>query len=399
MRRVVEDFAAALEGRGGVAASDPALSPLLGLAHQLQSLPLGPAPAFRDSLRQRLVAVAAVTEPAPLPTPVDRAREVLQGWRLQRRLRAVAAAVAMLVVVSGVATVSSRSLPGEALYALKRASEWAQIELARNDFNRGKRELQHAGTRLDEVADLVGAIRALAPATRVAAAPLATGADPHLILDTLDDMDASTRRGVQLLFEASQERQSSEPLAIVRDFATRQQRELAAVLPALPDVARDRADASLQLLARIRKTSSAAITKLGSCPATGCTDPIDVSSCDCLPGVAPGSSSSGPGSAPAPAEPGGLVPGGTPIVPDTDRPPGTPSRPDPTKTKPAPTDDPAEPLPSPVASEIEDILEDLPPVPPPDEVNNPVPVPSTTPNVQPLPSLPATPSTQTPQLP
>lgn len=389
MRRLVEDFAAALEGRGGISTSEPALAPLLNLAQQLQALPLGPTPAFRDSLRQRLVAVATVTAPAPAPAPVDRARELLGGWRVQRRLRAGAAVVASAVVLSGVATVSSRSLPGDPLYRIKRVAESAQVQLARGDINRGKRELQHAGTRLDEVGKLAGAPGALAPSAREVGAALGAG-DSDRIVDTLADMDGATRRGVDLLFEASQDSGSTEPLAVVQDFATRQQSKLAAVLPALPAVARDRAAESLALLVRIHKTTTMEISRRANCPAAGCP-PLDTSGCYCTPGepVPPGGGS--------PGAPGSISPG---LPRDTAR-PGVPTAPGAPTAKPKasqrPGDDPSE-LPDPVASKIGDLLGSLPPLPEPEPVSNPpapaptlpVPTPSLT-SLPPLPPLPTGP--------
>lgn len=388
MRRVVEDFAAALEGRGSVSTSEPALAPLLSLAQQLQAVPLGPTPAFRDSLRQRLVAVAAVTEPvaSPMPAPVDRARELLRSWRLHRQLRFAAAGLATAVMVSGVATVSSRSLPGDPLYRIKRVAESAQVQLARGDINRGKRELQHAGTRLDEVGKLAAVPGALAPSAADVGSALG-GKDSELIVDTLADMDGATRRGVELLFNAARDTGSTEPLAVIQDFATRQQSELAAVLPALPGIARDRAAESLALLARIRTTTTVELSRLSNCPAAGCP-PLDTSGCHCTPGdsVPPGATPTGPGRI------GPGLPGGT-AVPALPTAPGAPTD----KPKPAQpgNGDPSE-LPDPVASEIGDMLDDLPPLPEPEPVHNPpaptpaAPVP--TPSLTSLPALPSLPT-------
>jgi hypothetical protein len=389
MRRLVEDFAAALEGRGSVSTSEPALAPLLNLAQQLQALPLGPSPAFRDSLRQRLVAVATVAEPAPAPAPIDRARELLRGWRVQRQLRAGAAVVACAVMISGVATVSSRSLPGDPLYRIKRVAESAQVQLARGDLGRGKRELQHAGTRLDEVGKLASAPGALAPSAAGIGAALGANKG-ELIVDTLGDMDGATRRGVERLFEASRKTGSTEPLAVIRDFATRQQSELAAVLPALPAVARGRAAESLALLARIRTTTTAEIGRLANCAGADCP-PANTAGCHCTPG------DSAPPVGAVPGDPGTGVPGlpGGPAGPALPTGPGAPT----TKPRPsqAPDTEPSE-LPDPVASEVGDLLESLPPLPEPEPVSKPpvttptAPATPSTPPLTPLPSLPGLPT-------
>jgi uncharacterized membrane protein YgcG len=277
-RRHADEFAAALEGLGSRASSsDPNLVPLLNLAQQLQALPLGPTPAFRDSLRQRLVAVAAVAEPVAAPTPVDRVRTRLGGWRLQRAAQLTAAALAAVVAITGVGTASSRSVPGDRLYGLKRAAESVQLDLARNEVNRGKRELQHAATRLDEIATL---------------AARAGAEDVEAIVGALADMDAQTRRGVQLLFDAGDEEQSAELIAHIQDFAARQQAELMALSDELPGDVAARVATSLGLLARIRATAAEELGDLAACTGV-CPDvPADKErererECDCAPEPGP----------------------------------------------------------------------------------------------------------------
>jgi hypothetical protein len=378
-RRHAEEFAAALEGRGSRASSsDPNIVPLLNLAQQLQALPLGPAPAFRDSLRQRLVAVAAVAEPAAVPTPVDRVRTRLGSWRLQRAAQVAAAGLAAVVAITGVGTVSARSIPGDPLYGVKRAAERVQLDLARNDVNRGKRELQHAATRLDEVA-------ALAAGESVP--------DPERIVDTLADMDAQTRRGVALLFDESAEAQSAELIAHVQDFAAAQQAELTALMDDLPDEARPRAATSLALLARIRRTTAAELADLATC--TGVCEDVTgdnarqrARDCDCAPEPGPvrripvgGTKAPAPVTTPrAPAR----VPRPAPVVTSSTAPrpttTGAPAVPVPKVSVPTPrtttvpevtatagivlTPSPPSPLlPTPVASTITELLEDLPPAP------------------------------------
>ena len=78
-----------------------------------------PRPEFRDALRTRLLAVAAV-RPATAPAPV---RTLDTAWvqqrRTQRRLGLAAGGLAGVVAVTGLGVAGSRSLPGEPLYGLK----------------------------------------------------------------------------------------------------------------------------------------------------------------------------------------------------------------------------------------------------------------------------------------
>src|SRR4051812_35950797 len=66
--RRAEEFDAALRGE---APAENGLGSMVALAAALQALPLGPTPDFRASLRQRLVAVAAVSEPVAPPTATE----------------------------------------------------------------------------------------------------------------------------------------------------------------------------------------------------------------------------------------------------------------------------------------------------------------------------------------
>jgi hypothetical protein len=253
--RLAEEFAAALEGRGVLSARrDPALAPLLALAEGLAAVPLAAAPDFRETLRRRLVAVAGVdAPPVPARSPAARAKNWVEGWRVQKAIAALAASMAGVVALSGISVAASRSLPGDALYGLKRSTEGVQLSLARNDVNRGKRHLQHAETRLHEVADLVG--------TDIALAPLPSGpgqitvafggGESTRVASALHAMDDETRDGTQLLFRAFTDSQDDSLLVVVRDFTERQRARLGEVIDALPTDAHDDAEASLSLVSSL----------------------------------------------------------------------------------------------------------------------------------------------------
>src|SRR5579875_3920808 len=116
MSRRSEAFAAALDadaldadaldggGSDGGRPADAGQQRLLALAGGLRGLgaaaPAAPDPQFRAALRQRLVAVATVQPPEPDPRPARRSGA--GGWRVRRRVAALAGGAAMATAVAGV---------------------------------------------------------------------------------------------------------------------------------------------------------------------------------------------------------------------------------------------------------------------------------------------------------
>lgn len=146
-------FALALDTRAldmrarGAAGDDVALAPLLRLTEALGAAgggAIAPTDAFRQALRNRILAVGAVsTRPAggiSQPAP----------WR--RRLVAVSAALAVTTGgAAATAVASTNALPGDTLYDVKRAVEQVQLALAPTELAKGERYLAIASTRLAEV--------------------------------------------------------------------------------------------------------------------------------------------------------------------------------------------------------------------------------------------------------
>ncbi len=112
--------------------------------------------AFRTELRARLMSEAVVMF-APRPS-----RGPLFLW-----LRpALAAAVIVVVALAGTTSVAASSLPGDLLYAWKRATEDVQVALTVDDLARMRILSDLADRRLDELAE--------AARQRPSAAPTAT---------------------------------------------------------------------------------------------------------------------------------------------------------------------------------------------------------------------------------
>ena len=249
------------------APTDPDLAGLAALTRRLRDLPgdpeTGPDAGFRADLRARLVAeaVAAVPTPRSAPErpapivpaartssdPASRPRPARAaatgadggdptgtgragGWR--RRRLGVFAAVAALLVLTGTSVAASRSaLPGDALYGIKRSAENVTLSLARDDGSRGRRYLELARVRLDEVRALAGS--------------------PDEAARTLADMDAQTAAGVRLATTRAVRDGDESALTGVADWALVQYRTLGTVRAALAEPAATRAGDSLELLRRV----------------------------------------------------------------------------------------------------------------------------------------------------
>lgn len=398
--KLAEEFAAALEGRGvSSARRDPALAPLLSLAQGLETLPLAPAPEFRDALRRRLLAVSTV--PAvelPAPTTAERARTWVEGWRVQRVMAGAAASMAVVVGASAISVGASRSVPGDALYGLKRSAEGVQLSLARNDVNRGKRHLQHAETRLHEIAKLVDTDLALAPAPADAGEITVAfgGSESERVNEALRLMDKDTRDGTRLLFEAYANERDEDVLHVVRRFTERQRDHLGQVLDKLPTAAHAKAEESLALVSNLnlRATQLLSVGTCGdNCPAPAAPVPVPggepVTS---TPAPTPSYDSLGPIPCTCPEDPtGSPTPEPTPEPNESPTPTDSPT-PSPTQTssQPTPTSThthypvPSQ-VPAPVASPIHTIA---------DELNEVLPTPLPT-----LPPLPAVPGVDAPVVP
>jgi hypothetical protein len=399
-RRRAEQFAQLLDGDASQPAlvatrNDPHLAPLIELATALRSVPLGPTPDFRSTLRQRLVAVAAVQgvgevslpaavrAPAATPSLPRRINEWAEGWRVRPRFIAATAAASAVVLVGGVGLAGSRSLPGQPLYGVKRGTERVQLAMAGSTEAKGERHLQFARTRLHEVAAMVKSPEAIS--VRPAHGPLVAsgalgGSLSARVISTLHDMDAETTAGTKDLTTAFARSHDSHPLNVLATFAAKQQNSLNAVLPALPADAAARAAASLALIQRVDTRAHALLTAPsctaacssgatvpGPAPTPAPGDELGATPCSCAAtndssgSDSQGSTNNGPTPAPSPT--------GTP-KPDNNQP--APSKPSPSPS----------PTPTTLQGQIGSILSNLPlpvtppPLPLPDLPPVPVPVPT-----------------------
>ena len=270
--RRANEFAALLDRPART--DDPELAPYVALAGALRAVPVtaGPSPEFRAALRQRLVAVATVQGVPQPESAMQRVRAAGITWNFQRRVAIVAGAAAAATAVAGVGVGASRSLPGDAFYGVKRATENVQLALTTGQEAKGKRHLEFARTRLHEVEALAGTNSALAgflPGQVGALGHLSNEAKTSTIVATLQDMDAETRAGAEDLLAAYASSESAEPLEALDSFTREQFGDLKDVVSALPTDAQPRAERSLSLLTVVAaRTRQAALGGTGS-PATG----------------------------------------------------------------------------------------------------------------------------------
>lgn len=400
-RRAAEDFAEALE-RG--TAREPAVVSLFALADELARSPIGPDERFRSHLRRRVLALAADPPPRLMHTGLaERLNSRLMGWRTQRRLALAAGMVVVVLLTAGIGLLGGRSLPGDPFYGVKRTVESAQLATAHGKLARGHRHLQFAAVRLHEVSAMVGRSSALVAAgpDKVVAGRLALS--PHttaLVVRTIREMDRETVAGTRDLTEYWRESGQSRSLQSLGAFATRQRRQLAAVLPTLPVSARAPGLNALALINSVSDRATALIDQ-GPCDAacrvvaggptmSGGFDTLGPLPC---PDICPGS---GAGSAPAaivtevdstPAatsSPSPSTPPASTVEPSSgsETPKGVPSEPTPTFSPP-PSELPPpslSPLPSPLESTTPPVpLETSPP-------------PTSTPSLEPSPTETPSPS-------
>lgn len=217
-RQRVRQFALALDG--GAVDESSAVVPLTRLADSLHgvgtALHTAPSDTFKLALRNRLLAVGAVSAPAGgLTSPAP--------WR-----RRLVAASAVLAISTGsgasLAIASSDALPGDRLYEVKLAIENVRLALAPDDISKAERYLAIASTRLAEIN------------TMLASNPNAS-ADPALVQELRETMSAmaeAVAAGSALFFEIYERTGDESVLATLEQFLAERALGLSAVRDLMP---------------------------------------------------------------------------------------------------------------------------------------------------------------------
>jgi hypothetical protein len=196
---------------------------LLDLVEDLRSVPqVAPRPEFVSSLRESLMAEADTVLLRQPATPPRLAMPVASRRR-DRRVAAVLGGAALVGATATMAVAAQTSLPGEALYGVKRGIESAEVRLATDDAARGRVLLDQAGTRLTELEVLAAG----------------DGDREQLIADTLDAFTEQAGEGVRSLLTAYDQNGVERDAQLARDFAAQSLERLDALEDDLPDSARD----------------------------------------------------------------------------------------------------------------------------------------------------------------
>jgi hypothetical protein len=147
-------------------------------------------------------ATASARESVSLGEPRNASVTDLHRHR-RRPLRLVASTATIVLLAGGVgsAAAAQQSMPGDALYGMKRGIETVATNVSVGDDSRGRRELEHAMTRLAEV-------RSLAEHK----------ADVDTINATLNDFSVQARRGVSRLVASYQQDGDEASLLAVNTF-------------------------------------------------------------------------------------------------------------------------------------------------------------------------------------
>lgn len=248
---------------------------------------VGPDPAERDRMRQRIMAefssvVHDGTSPV-LPLRTGRGAARNHRWVPEetrgRLMVAAAATLCLLMSLSGMSVLLSRdALPGDALYTFKRTAESAELGLTFGDQPKALKHLEFASARVSEIEMM--AEQADAAGT--------WSAEQEKFRRVLDDFDADTTAAARLLTALASHGQTSI-LPALGGWAEQQETRLRVVQAALPLPANARLDSTLGLLDRVVERTSAldhrsecaTVTSgthddLGLLPAKGACAPIPV---------------------------------------------------------------------------------------------------------------------------
>jgi hypothetical protein len=283
-----------------------------------------PRAEFRAALRSRLVAVATVQAASLADAPAAATSGALasavtwtQGRTAQRRLGITAGAMAGVIAFAGVSLASSRSLPGQPFYGLKRGAESLQLDLAHGDTAKGTKHLDFAATRLREaraLADHQGELSLGGGSKGPLADGLGRSARDH-VTQALRDFDAEATSGRTLLEKVFRSTGKPEPLRILSSFSVAQQTRLTSLIPRLPVASQAQAKQSLALVTDLGNTANE-LLDLGSCAAS------------CAPGgggpTLPTEPQPVPGVTASPVAPDNNVPPCTCVAPSSGQPEPTP---------------------------------------------------------------------------
>ncbi|MFI7068324.1 DUF5667 domain-containing protein [Kribbella sp. NPDC050124] len=235
---------------------------------------MAPRPEFSAELRHRLMEQAAARAATTTPTMVRSSPDDSDDppgsedvgasvtairHRHGRRIRLVASTAALVLLGGGIgsAAAAQQAMPGDTLYGMKRSIENVSTNVSVGDDSRGRRDLEHAMTRLSEV-------RALAE----------NGGDVGTINATLDDFSAQSRKGVSRLVASYQQDGDAGSITAVTAFITSARQALGELAPKLPAESLKSAVEALATIEQLAQHTTAACPKCEAPkPAKGANQP------------------------------------------------------------------------------------------------------------------------------
>jgi hypothetical protein len=189
-------------------------------------------------------AATALSPAPPLALPPRR-----RGAR-ERRLTAAAAVFTLVGGSAGLAAAAQSSLPGEALYPIKRGIEDAQLRLQSEPDGRGRVYLDQASARLDEATELIE-----------------DGGSETAVAEVVDDFVVQAVAGADLLLGSYEDGQAADAdVEVVREFAADAVERLQQLAERAPEVQQELARAVI-VLQRIDQQASAACSECSDLPA------------------------------------------------------------------------------------------------------------------------------------
>jgi hypothetical protein len=163
-----------------------------------------------------------------------------------RRIRLVASTAALVLLGGGIgsAAAAQQAMPGDTLYGVKRSIENVSTQVSVGDNSRGRRDLEHAMTRLAEVSALVG-----------------NGGNVATVNSTLNTFSAQARRGVSRLVASYQQDSDTTSLTAVATFITSARQAIGELAPKLPPASLKAAVEALATIEQLSQHTAAACPK------------------------------------------------------------------------------------------------------------------------------------------
>jgi hypothetical protein len=224
---------------------------------------VAPRPEFTAELRHRLLeqaAARAATTPTVVRSapdspddPVEREDDDASVTEIRhrhgRRIRLVASTAALVLLGGGIgsAAAAQQAMPGDTLYGMKRSIENVSTQVSVGDDSRGRRELEHAMTRLSEIRALVD--------------NGAGDSDVATINSTLDDFSGQARKGVSRLVASYQQDGDASSITAVTTFITNARQVIGELAPKLPPASLKSAVEALSTIEQLAQHTNVACPK------------------------------------------------------------------------------------------------------------------------------------------